>query len=77
MEENTTGELQPEDTSEIVDKLKKEIDKLKANIDLLANRLLEEQTEKQLMQIMCDINKGNDPNPPRWPIEQEKLKKGK
>ena len=76
MEENTTGELQQENHSEIVDKLKKEIDKLQANVDRLANRLLEEKTEKQLLQIMADIKNGNDPNEKPWPIERQKPSKG-
>tara|TARA_A100001515_G_scaffold32192_1_gene25181 strand:- start:95720 stop:95953 length:234 start_codon:yes stop_codon:yes gene_type:complete len=76
MEENNTGELQQENHSEIVDKLKKEIDKLKANVDRLANRLLEEKTEKQLLQIMADIKNGNDPNEKPWPIERQKPNKG-
>ena len=77
MEENTTGDLQKDEEVHIVDKLKQEIDKLKANVDRLANRLLEEKAEKQLLQIMADIKDGNDPNEKPWPIERQKPSKGK
>jgi hypothetical protein len=40
--------LQQEGKDSIVDKLKEEMDKLKANVERLANRLLEEKAEKDL-----------------------------
>ena len=73
MEKATTGDLQPDEEVHIVDKLKEEIDKLKANIDRLANRLLEEKAEKDLLKVMCDLKDGNDTNQPLWPIEEKKL----
>ena len=44
-------DLQQEGKDSIVEKLKEEMDKLKANVDRLANRLLEERP----LEIMCDL----------------------
>ena len=77
MEESITGDSQQEDKDSIVDKLKEEIDKLKANVDRLANRLLEEKAEKDLLKIMCDLKDGKGTNQPLWSMEKKKLADGK
>jgi len=73
MEEIITGDLQQDEEVHIVDKLKREIDKLKANVDRLADRLLEEKAEKDLLKVLCDRKDGKDSNQSLWPIEEKQL----